>query len=153
MIGLNLLHDLSYTARMLHRELQKKLENYDLHWGQPKLLNFLEVHDGSTQHEIGEWLDLRPATLTRMVGRMEESGYLRREKDARDKRIVRVYLTDKARRTNQELRREMDLYEQEAFSDFSESDRELMRHWLGRIRENIRAEEPRCRRGKRGQSL
>lgn len=51
--------------------------------------------DGLTVKELGEKLMLDSGTLTPLLKRLEAAGIIRRERDARDERQVRLHLTDK----------------------------------------------------------
>jgi len=137
---------LTYTARMMHRTLQKGLEEQGLYWGQPQLLGFLSHHEGSTQHDIATALDIRPATLTKMVMRMEETGFIERKKDEKDGRVVRVFLTDQAKKAYELLRYNLEQQDAMAFSGFSQHERTLLADMLGRIRDNVGLGEHPCRR-------
>lgn len=140
----NLLHDLGHTVRLMHREQQKRLEAYGLHWGQPRLLHYLMHHDGSPQHEIGAFLDIRPATLTKTVRRLEEAGFVRRERDAQDARLVRVWLSVRARDVMAALLAAMQEEEARALRGFSEEERDDLRDMLARIRANLGMPGPCC---------
>ena len=50
----------------------------------------------STMGELAERLSITLGTLTVCVNRLEFKGYVRRRRDARDRRIVRLMPTDKA---------------------------------------------------------
>lgn len=133
----NLLLDLNYTARMVHRHWQGELKKQKLHWGQPPLLGYLDNHDGSTQQAIAQALDVRAATMTKMVTRLEDQGFVRREKDPADKRVMRVFLTDQAKETMAILYEEMRLKDQQAFQGFSQEEKTVLAEMLEKIRENM----------------
>ncbi len=133
----SLLHDLGYTSRLIHRKLHENLEELGLYQGQPQLLGYLHRHDGSSQRDIGEWMDIRPATLTKMVNRMEKARFLERKRDPQDKRSMHVYLTQKARDTMRILRQDMKKQEQLALQDFSSEEKDCLKDMLARIRENM----------------
>ena len=54
-------------------------------------------YDGLTITELGEKLFLKASTITSLVDRMERDGLVRRERNHEDRRVVRIYLTEKAR--------------------------------------------------------
>lgn len=142
----SLLHDLGYTSRLVHRKLHENLEELGLYQGQPQLLAFLMHHDGSNQRDIGEWMDIRPATLTKMVARMEKTGFLERRRDSLDKRSMQVFLTDKAKNTMQRLQKDMQKQEELAFQDFTPKEKEQFNGLLRRVRENLGVTGHPCRR-------
>jgi len=66
------------------------------------------------QNVLAQALNITPPTTTNTLQRMERNGWIRRRRDKTDQRIVRVYLTNKARALRQEVR-----------NTFQELDREL----------------------------
>ena len=51
--------------------------------------------DGITMSELGSRLYLNNGTLTPLIKKMEQDGFIRRERCQNDERIVRIYLTQK----------------------------------------------------------
>lgn len=81
-------------AQMLSRKFQDRLEPYGLtpfHW---VVLCCLWQEDGLATSSIGEKLQQVGGTLTGVLDRMEERGLIRRERDSRDRRIWRIWLTE-----------------------------------------------------------
>lgn len=58
-----------------------------------RVIEVLAAHDGLSHREIAGHLGVTPATLTPVVDGLEAAGQLRRERDTRDRRVVRLYLT------------------------------------------------------------
>lgn len=54
--------------------------------------------DGQTVSGLGDKLFLESNTLTPMLKKLEEMGYVKRQRDPEDERQVRVYLTPQGRR-------------------------------------------------------
>jgi MarR family transcriptional regulator, organic hydroperoxide resistance regulator len=46
---------------------------------------------------LSQRFDVDPSRVTRLAKRLEREGLLRRERDRRDNRVLRMYLTDKGR--------------------------------------------------------
>ncbi|AFZ16391.1 MarR family winged helix-turn-helix transcriptional regulator [Allocoleopsis franciscana] len=91
-------HNLGYRIKLLSqlqtRRLQEQLEPFELtpfHW---VVLCCLWQEDGLATSTLGERLQQVGGTLTGVLDRMEERGLVRRERDARDRRICRIWLTD-----------------------------------------------------------
>ena len=62
------------------------------------IIRVIALRPGATPSRIARYLHVTPATVTRVVQRMEEAGFLRREPDPDDSRRVLLHLTAKARR-------------------------------------------------------
>lgn len=91
--------------------------------GQPPLMFALLEQDGRTQSELAEFLAVSPATVTNMVKRMENSGLVSRQRDAKDERVSRVYLTDEGRSFAVDMVKLMDEVEATLFVHFTEADK------------------------------
>ena len=120
-----ILHD---VARLLRVSFDRRVKNLNLTRSQWWVLTHLYRHDGITQSELADWLEVEKPTLGRLLDRLEEHGWVRREGDPVDRRAKRVYLTDAIRPSMREMRniaaelradalQGMDVDEQEAFVD------------------------------------
>lgn len=93
---------LAQVCRMTGHHLRTHMEKLGLHRGQGFALIHLWHHDGLPQREISRAMHLRPASVTNMLQRMERDGWITRSRDELDQRIVRVYLTSKAKAVRKE---------------------------------------------------
>ena len=78
-------------CRLKHTRVQRLLEALGLYEGQPALLRSLWSEEGLTHTELARRLHVRPATVTKMIRRMEKSGFVERRPDPADQRLSRVY--------------------------------------------------------------
>ena len=128
---------LAQVSRLHHHRAHELLDNLGLYRGQPPLLFALWELDGQTHGELADKLQITPATITRMIQRMEKSGFVQRQADVSDQRISRVYLTDAGWAIRAELQAVWDRMEDESFVGFSTAEREVLHGFLSRIRENL----------------
>jgi DNA-binding MarR family transcriptional regulator len=78
--------------------LEQRFKMYDVTISQWAVLLMLwEQGEGKSQVELQELLGLEGATVTGLVQRMERSDLVQRRPDPQDKRVSRVYLTDRGR--------------------------------------------------------
>jgi DNA-binding MarR family transcriptional regulator len=68
------------------------------------LLLVEELGEASFPAEISRWLMRKPATVSRLLDRMEDRGLVRRRKDASNGKIKRVVMTEKGRRSLKQAR-------------------------------------------------
>ena len=61
--------------------------------GQPKILGFLTRHDGCMQKELAAMCDIEPATISRLLDKMEADGLISRQTVAGNKRATAISLT------------------------------------------------------------
>ena len=130
----------------LHRtRITQLFDALGLYQGQPRVLRLLWMQEGLTHTELAERLKVTPATTTKMLQRMEKTGFLVRRPDEQDQRVSRVFLTETGRRVQAEVEKIFRQIEQETFAGLSDAEREVLRGLLLRVRENLIAvtgEEP-----------
>lgn len=84
-------------SQLMSRYFQEKIEPFGLtpfHW---VVLCCLWEEDGLATCAIGDKLQQVGGTLTGVLDRMEERDLIRRERDSKDRRMVRIWLTDAGR--------------------------------------------------------
>lgn len=84
---------LNDVARLMRTTFDRRVKALGLTRSQWWVLNHLFRNDGATQSELAEILDVKKATLGRLLDRMEQKGWIRREGHAGDRRAKRVFLT------------------------------------------------------------
>jgi DNA-binding MarR family transcriptional regulator len=130
---------LMQVSRLHHARAHQRLEALGLHRGQPPVLRALWEQEGLTHTGLAERLHVTPATITRMLQRMERAGFVMRRPDAGDQRISRVYLTEAGQAIQAALQQVICAMEAETFAGFAPEERTTLRHYLLRIRENLQA--------------
>ena len=69
------------VVKLNFKRVYELLTKIDIHPGQQHLLINLKENDGQSLKELAEKLEIKPATVTVMVQRMEKSGLVRKEAD------------------------------------------------------------------------
>src|SRR5580765_2841540 len=85
---------LNDVARLLRTAFDRRVKSLGLTRSQGWVLNHLFRNDGVTQSELADILEVEKATLGRLLDRLEQKGWVRREGHAGDRRAKRVFLTD-----------------------------------------------------------
>jgi len=75
------------------------LQDTDLTMRQLKVLLILSFQDGASGQDLARALDVGLAAVTGITHRLSARGLIRRAVDAHDRRIRRIYLTDKGSAT------------------------------------------------------
>ncbi len=64
-------------------------------------LEAISREEGLMMSDLGKRLDISLSTATGIIDRLIEKKFVKRERNGGDRRVVRVLLTDKGRKTNQ----------------------------------------------------
>lgn len=118
----NRLRQLFRNITYKHRSvLQNHLGQYDLYVGQPRYLKYIKKYPGITQKELVEHLNLAKETVSVTLTKLENSGYLERIVNPKDRREKNLYLTDKGNQTILKLSEYFESVENAMFASLSES--------------------------------
>lgn len=85
------------TTIAINRAYKPLLDGLGLTYPQYLVLSTLWERDGQTVTAIGERLALEPSTITPLVKRLEQAGFITRQRNPADERQVVVSLTDKGK--------------------------------------------------------
>ena len=91
------------AAHAFNRAYRSLLAPHGLTYPQYLVLLLLWAEDSRTVSELGAPLFLDSGTLTPLLRRLESAGHVRRERDVRDERQVRICLTESGRALEAEL--------------------------------------------------
>ena len=130
-------HLLAQVCRLHHARIHELLQNTGIFRGQPPVLEALMERDGLTHSDLVERLHVTPATMSRMVQRMKRAGMLTTRRDPIDRRVSRVYITERGQAVRSALAQAFATSESDAFADFTLEERVLLRRFLMQIRENL----------------
>lgn len=131
------------TAGMQRRRGRSYFNAVDISPGQPRILGYLEEHDGCIQRELATNCNLEPASVTSVLGIMEAKGLITRASVPGDKRVQKVWLTDSGRRQCAACDVVFDQLDSELFAGFTPQERQNLQTYLQRIYENMKdAEKP-----------
>ena len=86
-----------------HGDFKKQLKPFNLTNMQHLVLEGLWYEEGKTAAELGKLLILDKATLSGVIERMVEGGWLVKKQDPEDKRVSRLFPSDKANKMKDEL--------------------------------------------------
>ena len=128
---------LANICHLHHGRARQLFEAIGLHRGQPQVLLALWEQEGLTQTELAGRLKIKPATVTKMLQRMEKTGFIQRKPDAADQRVSRVYLTKAGRAIQGDVEAVLETMEAETFASFTLKEQGLLRRFLLRMLENL----------------
>jgi DNA-binding MarR family transcriptional regulator len=121
------------VCRLVGDRLRVKMEGIGLHKGQGCILFCLWQHDGIPQHVIAQALHVSSATVTNMLKRMERDGWITRERDKKDRRVVLVRLTQKAKELHKQVQASFYSLEEELTAGLTEDQQRVLGDVLVKI--------------------
>ena len=102
-----------------------------------RLLECAAANPGVSSRELCEALDLRPSSLSEILVRAENDGFLSRAVDENDRRVQRVSLTDKGRTVVAEIEQARNEDAKKKTSCLSEEEKALFCSLCSRLSEHI----------------
>jgi DNA-binding MarR family transcriptional regulator len=111
-------------------DLKLRLKPYGLTSVQALILEVLMEEDGLTAGDIGRRLVLDNATVSGVLDRLAEGGWIEKQVDSNDKRILRIYLAPKTKTKSAELIRRRDLANTSILSGFSTEEKIILKRLL-----------------------
>lgn len=136
-----LLHD---AARLLRKRFEARGQEYGLSSAQWRLLVYLIKGDITAQARLAELLEIEPISVSRLVDRMEEGGWVERRPDPNDRRVRQVFPTKKARAVFDEVKSMATEIFEQAFAGMSATEREALLSGLRTICDNLSDGESAC---------
>lgn len=134
---------LHYLLMANHSKMQKQIFSNIRHLGltpgQPKVLDYLQEHDGSIQKDIANGCYIEPASLSNILNGMEKKGLIIRKISDDNRRNMNVFMTEKGREISHIIRQEIVKIEQEALDGLSENELMLLYSSLKKIKKNLEA--------------
>jgi DNA-binding MarR family transcriptional regulator len=133
----SLYHIFSHIIRLHYHRAHTLLDGIGIYPGQPPMLIVLYKKNGQSQKELADKLNIKPATVTVMLNRMEKAELVERRQDTDDQRVSRVYLTQKGRESYKKVIEVIRTMESECFNNFTEEEKALLRKLLMQMRNNL----------------
>jgi DNA-binding MarR family transcriptional regulator len=83
------------TTALIRRVFDRRVRHLGFTRAQWKIACQMAIHDGLSQSELADIADIERAPLGKLLDRMEAAGWIERRDDPLDRRIRRVYRTNK----------------------------------------------------------
>lgn len=128
---------LAKVCRAHRASIGGRLAGVGLHVGQEMVLLELWREDGLKGGELANRLGVEPPTITRMLRRIENCGFVERHPDPADARSFRVYLTEKGRALEEPVARIWEEVEEKTLQGIDREEKMILRRLLAQIRENL----------------
>jgi DNA-binding MarR family transcriptional regulator len=105
------------------------------------VLSLLAISDGRSQRELAELTRLRPPTVSVILRRMADEGMVEIKSSESDMRVKYVYLTEHGKMTDKANIEKIKATDAKGLGGLSDEENETLMRLLGKIRDNLLAEE------------
>jgi MarR family transcriptional regulator, transcriptional regulator for hemolysin len=137
-VDMNFLFTLGEVQRMMRAYADKQAARYGITRAQWAVLAKVERSEGLKQTELAELMEVQPITLTRLIDKLCDNGWIERRGDETDRRVNRLYLKKAARPLLGKLSGLRSEITTTALEGISPADAHRMLDQLDLIKENVR---------------
>jgi MarR family transcriptional regulator, organic hydroperoxide resistance regulator len=121
------------ASKLWRGAADEAMSRHGVRVGQNLVLEVLWESDGLTPGELAERLHVSTPTIVKSASRMQASGLLTKRRDTADGRLVRLYLTDRARSVQGAIHAARADLEQRATATLTQAERDHLRSALTKI--------------------
>ncbi|WP_270182312.1 MarR family winged helix-turn-helix transcriptional regulator [Alkalihalobacillus sp. CinArs1] len=132
-----ILREIGMIARALDSISNIEFKEYDLTRGQYLYLVRICESPGIIQEKVAELIKVDRTTAARSIKKLEMNGFIVKKEDEHNKKIKKLYPTEKGRKIFPFIKRENDHSNTVALEGLSEEDIENLFDLLQRVRRNV----------------
>ena len=133
---------LGWASKLAKANMDARVSQYEVTPVQVHVLLYLQHHGGQAlQHELVDYLRVKPSTVNGVLDRMEEKGLVRRSVSGRDARRRFITLTEKGEEQHALFQRCFLETEEAMVRGFSQEERETLCALLDRVIQNLKEED------------
>ncbi|GLI04596.1 putative HTH-type transcriptional regulator YybA [Paenibacillus tyrfis] len=132
-----ILREIGMIARALDSISNIEFKEHDLTKGQYLYLVRICENPGIIQEKLAEMIKVDRTTAARAIQKLEMNGFIEKKEDQHNKKIKKLFPTEKGNNVYPSIKREHDYSNTVALEGFSEKEAEIMFNLLQRVRKNI----------------
>ncbi|WP_458354199.1 MarR family winged helix-turn-helix transcriptional regulator [Peribacillus frigoritolerans] len=132
-----ILREIGMIARALDSISNIEFKEYDLTKGQYLYLVRICENPGIIQEKLAEMIKVDRTTAARAIKKLEVNGFIEKKEDKHNKKIKKLFPTEKGKNVYPFIKRENDYSNIVALEGFSESEVEAISDLLQRVRKNV----------------
>ena len=134
---IDILREIGMIDRALDSIANIEFKQIDLARGQYLYVVRIYEHPGIISEQLSNLIKVDRTTIARAVKKLEKNGFTERKSDPTNKKIKRLYVTQKGKEIYPFIIRENQFSNREALKGFSEKEAQQVHAYLVRIRQNI----------------
>ena len=128
---------LTDSARLLRKLIDRRLQPLGLSRAQWSVLAILSNHEGVSQSQISQELEIEKSTAGRLIDQVEKSGWIERRPIPGDRRLWSIHLTDQARQLLVEIERVIMHAREDMLRGLSEEQQDTLTDLLRTVKLNL----------------
>ncbi|PAV34477.1 MarR family transcriptional regulator [Bacillus licheniformis] len=133
----DILREIGMIARALDSISNIEFKEHDLTKGQYLYLVRICENPGIIQEKLAEMIKVDRTTAARAIKKLEMKGFIERRDDEHNKKIKKLFPTEKGNEVFPFIKRENDHSNRVALEGFSEGEAEIIFNLLQRVRKNV----------------
>ncbi|MFT4402097.1 MarR family winged helix-turn-helix transcriptional regulator [Bacillus sp. SW14] len=133
----DILREIGMIARALDSISNIEFKEHDLTKGQYLYLVRICENPGIIQEKLAEMIKVDRTTAARAIKKLELKGFIEKKDDEHNKKIKKLFPTEKGNEVFPFIKRENDHSNRVALEGFSEREAETIFNFLQRVRKNI----------------
>lgn len=133
----DILREIGMIARALDSVSNIEFKEYDLTKGQYLYLVRICEQPGIIQEKLAEMIMVDRTTAARSIKKLEMNGFIEKREDQQNKKIKKLFPTEKGENVYPLIKRENDYSNTVALQGFSETEMESIFNLLQKVRKNI----------------
>jgi DNA-binding MarR family transcriptional regulator len=137
-VDMNFLFTLAELNRLLRAYADKEAALFGITRAQWAVLARVERSEGMKQTELAELMEMQPISLTRLIDKLCEQGWIERRGDVADRRVNRLYLRKPGRQLLGKLSGLRSELTATALDGIHPADAHRLLAQLEQIKENVR---------------
>lgn len=128
---------ISISDRLMKMYYDHELADFEIGWGQQFYVEYLYDNPGASAQEMVESIRVDKATLTKVINKLTEIGYVQVVRSEKDKRIKHLYLTDQAVCAVQKIKEIHNSFYETMYSNISPENIRQVEETMRQITENL----------------
>ena len=133
-----LLHD---AARLMRKKFELRGQEHGLSSAQWRLLVRVVREEKATQSRLAELMEIEPISVSRLIDRMEQAGWVERRPHETDRRVNMVVPTDKSLEAYSAIKAVAGDVYNEAMTGLDETQKQALVSALATVVENLSSDE------------
>ena len=135
-----ILRGIGMIARALDSIANIEFKEYDLTRGQYLYLIRICENPGIIQEKLAEMIKVDRTTASRAIKKLEANGFIEKRADAANRKIKRIFPTEKGKAISPNISRENEHSERVALQGLSEEEATVLSGLLQTVRKNVESD-------------